>query len=67
MTYMVDGRQYIAVMAGNGNSGRGGAGRAGAPVEPTAAAAQGRNNVSVDPATVVANNNPKLFVYALLN
>ena len=87
MTYMLDGKQYIAVMAGTGAVGRGGGGRgatpggaggpgrgapppAGAtPLEPTAAAAQGANNVppAPAPAAVVANNNPKLLVYAVPN
>ena len=64
MTYMLDGKQYIALMGGNGATGRGGAGRGAppaagaAPQEPTAAAAQGGNNVP--PA-------PKLLVYAVQN
>jgi quinohemoprotein ethanol dehydrogenase len=82
MTYMLDGKQYIAVMAGTGSfgfggpgrgAGRGGPGRGAqpitgaAPLEPTAAAAQGGNNVPPAPAAVPANNNPKLFVYAVPN
>ena len=87
MTYMLDGRQYIAVMAGTGaifgrggvgrGAGPGGAGRAGrgapppaagaAPLEPTAAAAQDGNNIPPAPVAVVANNNPKLLVYAVPN
>ena len=72
MTYMVEGKQYIAVMAGSGNLGRGGAGRgtnpaAAAPREPTTAAAEAGNNLAGGSATVVANNNPKLFVYAVPN
>jgi hypothetical protein len=74
MTYMLDGKQYIAVMAGTGSFGfgRGGGGRGagrGAPaVEPTAAAAQGGNSAPPAPqAAVVANNNPKLLVYAVPN
>jgi len=55
MTYQLDGKQYIAVMAGTGAAGgRGGGGggnrggnRGAAPVEPTAAAA---NNVPPPPA-----------------
>jgi hypothetical protein len=78
MTYMLDGKQYIAVMAGTGASGFGrgrggrGAGRGGAgggappagaaPLEPTAAAAQTGNNTPA-PAAV----NPKLLVYAVPN
>ena len=75
MTYMFEGKQYIALMAGTGNMGfgRGGGGRGapggrgpagGVPQEPTAAAAQGR--ASVAPASVT-NNNPKLLVYAVPN
>jgi len=87
MTYMLDGRQYIAVMAGSGAVGRGGFGRGAgpggaggpgrgapqpagaAPLEPTAAAAQSGNNIppAPTPAAVVANNNPKLLVYAVPN
>jgi quinohemoprotein ethanol dehydrogenase len=52
MTYMLDGKQYIAVFAGTGAFGRGG-GR-GRSAEPTAAA-------------VAASNNPKLLVYAIPN
>jgi hypothetical protein len=58
MTYMLDGKQYIAVMAGTGAVGRG-RGRGG-PAEPTAAAAQA-------PTAPVANVNPKLLVYAVPN
>ncbi len=64
MTYMLDGKQYIAVFAGSGSLGRGGFGGGrgrGAPsVEPTTAAAQA-------PAAVVPNSNPKLLVYAVPN
>jgi hypothetical protein len=86
MTYMLEGKQYIAVMAGTGASGRGGGGRGGAaggpgrggqspagapagaaPVEPTAAAAQGGGNVPPGLAAPVTNNNPKLLVYAVPN
>jgi len=85
MTYMLDGKQYIAVMAGTGpfgfgRGGRGaGPGRAGAPgrgappagaapAEPTVAAEAGNNAPPAPtPAPVVANNNPKLFVYAVPN
>lgn len=77
MTYLLDGKQYIAVMAGTGAGARGGGGGgrgggrgrgAGAapPAEPTAAAAQRGNNVPAPPAaTPAANNNPRLFVYTL--
>ncbi len=80
MTYMLDGKQYIAVMAGTGANGRGGGGRGGAagpgrgappagvaPLEPTAAAAQGGANTPPAPAAAVTNNNPKLLVYAVPN
>jgi hypothetical protein len=85
MTFMLDGKQYIAVMAGTGAFGRGGGGRGArpggpggsgrgappaagaAPLEPTAAVAQGGNNVPPAPAAAGANNNPKLFVYAVPN
>jgi hypothetical protein len=80
MTYMLDGKQYIAVMAGTGALGRGGfggggrgagggaaPGRGAPPLEPTAAAAEGANNVPPAPVAVVPNNNPKLLVYAVPN
>jgi PQQ-dependent dehydrogenase (methanol/ethanol family) len=79
MTYMADGKQYIAVMAGTGvvrggfglPPGVGGRGRGAlqadaAPLEPTAAAAQGGNNAPPAPAAGVSNN-PKLLVFALPN
>ena len=72
MTYMLDGKQYIAVMAGTGGGGRGGAGRGAppaagaAPLEPTAAAAQRGNDVPPAPAAPGANN-PKLLVFAVPN
>jgi len=65
MTYQLDGKQYIAIMAGTGNmGGRGGGGggggggnrgnrgenRGAAPLEPTAAAAAAANNVPPVPA-----------------
>jgi len=89
MTFMLDGKQYIAVMGGTGaifgrgggggggrGAGPGGAGVPGrgappapgaVPTEPTAAAAQGGNNVAPQPAPAGtgANNNPKLLVYAV--
>jgi hypothetical protein len=83
MTFMLDGKQYIAVMAGTGSFGRGGFGGGGgggrgagpgappaagaAPVEPTAAAAQAGNNAPPAPAPAAPNNNPKLLVYAVSN
>jgi PQQ-dependent dehydrogenase (methanol/ethanol family) len=89
MTFLLDAKQYIAVMAGTGATGnRGGGGRggnrggnrgggAGAPQEPTAAAAARGNApapvptppaaAAEQPATppVPGANNPKLFVYTL--
>ncbi|HEX4276998.1 MAG TPA: PQQ-binding-like beta-propeller repeat protein, partial [Bryobacteraceae bacterium] len=79
MTYMLEGKQYIAVMSGTGTVGRGprrgagGPGRGAPPaagavaLEPTVAAAQAGNNVPPAPTAVAANNNPKLFVYAVPN
>jgi hypothetical protein len=78
MTFMVDGKQYIAVMGGTGSVGRGGgggggggrgAGRGAAPAEPTAAAAQRGNNAPPAPAPAAAptNNNPKLLVFGVPN
>ena len=80
MTYMLDGKQYIAVMAGSGavfgrggGRGAGAPGRGGpppagaAPLEPTDAAAQGGNNVPPAPTAAGSNNNPKLLVYAVPN
>jgi alcohol dehydrogenase (cytochrome c) len=80
MTYMLEGKQYIAVMSGTGAVGRGGPGRGAggpgrgappaagaAPLEPTVAAAQAGTNVPPAPTAVAANNNPKLFVYAVPN
>jgi hypothetical protein len=70
MTYMLDGRQYIAVMAGTGAPPRGP--RPGAPppaAEATAAAAQAGNAPlpALVPATPAVNTNPKLLVYAIPN
>jgi PQQ-dependent dehydrogenase (methanol/ethanol family) len=79
MTYMLDGKQYIAVMAGTGAGQRGfggGAGRGrgappadgGAPQEPTTAAAQRGQNPPPAPAPAAPGaNNPKLLVYAVQN
>jgi len=77
MTFMLDGKQYIAVMAGTGaiGPGRGGGGGRGAPLvagaaplEPTTAAAQGGNNVPPAPTPASSGtNNPKLLVYAVPN
>ena len=80
MTYMFEGKQYIAVMAGTGAFGRGfgggggrgrgpgapgGRGPGAPPAEPTAAAARGDFAPPQPPAG--ANNNPKLLVYAVPN
>lgn len=81
MTFMLDGKQYIALFAGTGTmgfgrgpgggrgAGRNGAGRAAAPQEPTAAAAaaQSGNNAAPAPIPNAPNNNPKLLVYAVPN
>jgi hypothetical protein len=85
MTFMLDGKQFIAVMAGTGLAGRGRGGRGpgpgaaagpgrgappaagAAPVEPTAAAAQGGNNVPPAAPAVAAPITPKLLVYAVAN
>lgn len=69
MTYLLDGKQYIAFMGGNGAQagGRGGGNRGAAPQEPTAAAAQ-RGNIPATPAAAPAPpaaNNPRLYVYAV--
>jgi PQQ-dependent dehydrogenase (methanol/ethanol family) len=84
MTFMLEGKQYIAVMTGSGTfgfgrggpgpGGPGGPGRGGPagaapgapPIEPTAAAAQAQPANDAPPAPV-ANNNPKLLVYAVPN
>jgi PQQ-dependent dehydrogenase (methanol/ethanol family) len=66
MTYVLDGKQYIAVMGGSGApAGRGGKGGP-APQEATAAAAKGKDTVAA-PIVPLTNNNPKLLVYAVPN
>jgi len=80
MTFMLDGKQYIAVMAGTGGpvggggrGGRGGPPAPAAPLEPTAAAAQRGNApatpalppAAAPPAAPAGNNNPRLFVYTV--
>ena len=81
MTFQLDNKQYIAVMAGTGaaggRGGGGGGGRGGnrgaAAVEPTAAAAGGnappapaaQAPPAPAPAPVPGANNPRLFVYTL--
>ena len=57
MTYMFEGKQYIAVMGGTGAQGRGGRGQQ----EATAAAAKG----NVPAPAPLTNNNPKLMIYAV--
>jgi quinohemoprotein ethanol dehydrogenase len=82
ITYLLDGKQYIAVMAGTGvmaGRGGGGAGRGQAPQEPTAAAAERGNAPAAPPQPLPQPPgaqrggppnppaNPKLFVYTLSN
>ena len=68
MTYMFEGKQYIALFAGTGAQGRGGGagaakGKGGAPQqEATAAAAKGK-----DAPVPLNNSNSKLLVYAVPN
>jgi hypothetical protein len=56
ITYELDGKQYVALMAGTGARGRGGP----PPAEPTAAAAQ---RGAVPPAP--ASNGPRLYVWTV--
>jgi len=71
MTYMLDGKQYIAVMAGTGQAaagGRGGRGAAAAaPQEPTAAAAEAqiRGAAPAVPPVPAAPAAPRVYVYTL--
>jgi quinohemoprotein ethanol dehydrogenase len=68
MTYMFEGKQYIAVMGGSGApAGRGG-GKGGPPPqqEATAAAAKGKDAPPA-PLPAATNNNPKLMVYSVPN
>jgi len=80
MTFMLDGKQYIALMGGTGLAGRGrGAGPGpqapaaaaaqAATVEPTAAAAQAAlgNAPAAPPVSAAPNTNPRLFVYSIPN
>jgi len=70
MTFMLDGKQYVAVMAGTGAGQRGrGAGFGFGALEPTAAAAEAANRAGQAPPAVPAppNTNPKLFVYSVPN
>jgi quinohemoprotein ethanol dehydrogenase len=65
MTYLLDGKQYIAVMAGTGSVGRGGGrGNRGA-AEPTAEAAAPAGQAGPAAPALPAANKPKLFVYTL--
>ena len=65
MTYLLDGKQYIAFLGGQGAvGGRGGGNRGAAPLEPTAAAANRGNSVPPAPAAQ-GPNNPRLFVYTV--
>jgi PQQ-dependent dehydrogenase (methanol/ethanol family) len=71
MTFMLEGKQYIAVMGGTGSR-AGGAGPGGAPApgrggqEATAAAAQAGNApAQAPPPAAPANPNPRLFVYSV--
>jgi len=67
MTYMFEGKQYIAVMGGSGApAGRGGAKGGAPPQEATAAAAKGKDAPPA-PLPTGANNNPKLLVYTVPN
>jgi hypothetical protein len=69
MTFMVDGRQYIAVMGGTGAGLRGRSAASGAPQEPTAAAAGAGNDGGPTPSAAPAppNTTPKMFVYSVPN
>jgi len=65
MTYQLDGKQYIALLAGTAVAAGRGRGAPAAPAqEPTAAAAAGQTRGNA-PAT--PPSNPKLFVYTLMN
>jgi hypothetical protein len=61
ITYELDGKQYVALMAGVGGGNRGRGGPAPAPAEPTAAAAQ-RGAVPPVPAP---SNGPRLYVWTV--
>ena len=72
MTYMLDNKQYIAVMAGTGQAGGGGRGGGGrgagappaAPQEPTAAAAAAAQALPL-PAPPAPAVPPRVYVYTL--
>lgn len=67
MTFMLDGKQYIAVMGGTGAGQFGPGAGFGRPQEPTAAAAGVANDAGQTPPAAPAppNRNPKLFVYSV--
>jgi quinohemoprotein ethanol dehydrogenase len=67
MTFMLDGKQYIAVMGGTGIGARERAVGAGGQQEPTAAAAEAANDAARTPpgAPVPLNPSPKMFVYSV--
>ncbi len=82
MTYMLDGKQYIAVMGGTGAVGRGGPGGGGgggrgpggqgrgAPPPagaPAGAEATAAAAQGITPPPAAGTNNPKLLVYAVPN
>jgi hypothetical protein len=60
MTYELDGKQYVALMAGVGGGNRGRGAPAPAPAEPTAAAAQ-RGAIPAAP----PSNGPRLYVWTV--
>jgi PQQ-dependent dehydrogenase (methanol/ethanol family) len=65
MTFMLDGRQYIAVMAGTGARGVG-PGPFGGPQEPTAAAAEAAGRAGQAAVAAPASaGNPRLLVYSI--
>jgi len=69
MTFMLDGKQYVAVMGGTGVGGRGRGAGGGGPQELTAAAAQAASEAGQTPPAALASpsTNPKMFVYSIPN
>jgi hypothetical protein len=67
MTFMLDGKQYIAVMGGTGGVQFGWGPGPGGPQEPTEDAARVANDAGQTPPVAPAppNRNPKLFVYSV--
>jgi PQQ-dependent dehydrogenase (methanol/ethanol family) len=67
MTFMLDGRQYIAVMGGTGIGPRERAAAGAGRQEPTAAAAEAANDAARTPpgAPAPLNPSPKMFVYSV--